>query len=74
MSLYVTHRAALLGRVKSREAGPNDREAVQQLLEQIPTAEKILADFDEVMAKERADLYCCVFQWNEIVIGLAILW
>lgn len=72
MTLYVTHRAALLGEVKVREAMPDDLPSVQELLQKIPKSEKILADFEATFTEERPD-YCYVFQWNQSVIGLAIL-
>ncbi|XP_076759809.1 cilia- and flagella-associated protein 61 [Xylocopa sonorina] len=73
MTLYVTHRAALLVQVQLREAVLSDREGVQELLQRIPKAELILADFDATVRKERSDLYCYVCQWNNVIVGVAIL-
>ncbi|CAL7938183.1 unnamed protein product [Xylocopa violacea] len=73
MTLYVTHRAALLVQVRPREAGLSDREGVQELLQRIPKADRVLADFDAAVKKERTDLYCYVFQWNDAIVGVAIL-
>ncbi|XP_076235027.1 cilia- and flagella-associated protein 61 [Calliopsis andreniformis] len=73
MTLYVTHRAALLGEITTREAESDDLEGVQDLLHKIPKSEKILADFKAAVIEKRSDLYCYVLQWNHTVIGLAML-
>ncbi|XP_053977113.1 cilia- and flagella-associated protein 61-like [Hylaeus volcanicus] len=73
MTLYVTHRAALLGEIKCREGVPEHENGVRNLVRWIPKAEDILADFDATMKKQRSDLFCYVFQWNDTVVGLAIL-
>ncbi|CAD1479017.1 unnamed protein product, partial [Heterotrigona itama] len=52
MTLYVTHRAALLGQIKIREAKFSDREGVQDLLQRIPKSKQVLMDFDVAMNEE----------------------
>ncbi|KOC59239.1 Uncharacterized protein C20orf26 [Habropoda laboriosa] len=73
MSLYVTHRAALLGELKVREAKLSDREDVQELLQRIPKMEQVLADFDEAAKEQTSDLRCFVLLWNDTVVGVTIL-
>ncbi|XP_026674181.1 cilia- and flagella-associated protein 61-like [Ceratina calcarata] len=73
MALHITHRAALLGQPKVREARLCDREDVQELLQKIPKTEQILADFDESMKEERTDLHCYVVQWEDVIVGVAII-
>lgn len=74
MTLYITHRVALLGQIKLRDGKPSDRDEVQELVQRIPKMEKILVDFDEAVKEERADLYCYVCQWNDTIVGVAIIW
>ncbi|XP_076650286.1 LOW QUALITY PROTEIN: cilia- and flagella-associated protein 61, partial [Halictus rubicundus] len=74
MALYVTHRAALLGDIRTRWAGPQDRDDVETLLQKIPKAQTILEDFDEAVKKGRSDLFCYVFTWNDRIVGVAIFW
>ncbi|XP_034179175.2 cilia- and flagella-associated protein 61 isoform X2 [Osmia lignaria lignaria] len=73
MTLFLTHRAALLGQIKCRRAVPSDRDKLQILLQRIFKPDKILIDFDAATSKERSDLRCYVFLWNDIVIGTTIL-
>lgn len=74
MTLYVTHRTAILGQMKLREARLSDREQVQELLQRIPKSEQILLDFDVAVKKERSDLRCYVLHWSDVVVGATILW
>lgn len=74
MSLHVTHRAALLGEMEVREAYPDDRSAVQDLLRGLPKAQKVLQDFDEATIGEKSDLFCYVFAWNARIVGVTIFW
>lgn len=74
MTLYVTHRTAILGQMELREARLSDREQVQELLQRIPKSEQILLDFDVAVKKERSDLRCYVLRWSDVVVGATILW
>ncbi|XP_076629845.1 cilia- and flagella-associated protein 61 [Colletes latitarsis] len=73
MTLYATHRASLLGRITTREGLLEDWEDVCQLLRGIPKAENTLSDLEAAVTKRRSDLFCYVFQWNDAIIGVAIL-
>lgn len=74
MTLYLTHRAALLGQIKCRVAVPSDKDKLQILLQRILKPDKILIDFDAAVSKERSDLRCYVFLWNNTIIGVIIIW
>ncbi|CAK9824741.1 Cilia- and flagella-associated protein 61 [Anthophora retusa] len=73
MTLYVTHRAAHLGKIKLREAKLSDRDEVQELLRGIPNVERVLIDFDEAMKETISGLFCYVFLWNDVIVGVTVL-
>lgn len=73
MTLYVTHRAALLGQIRIREARFSDREGVQDLLQRIPKSKQVLIDFDVAMNEVPSGARCYVFQWNDTIVGVTIL-
>ena len=73
MTLYVTHRAALLGQIRIREAKFSDREGVQDLLQRVPKSGQVLTDFDAAMNEEPSGMRCYVFQWNDTIVGVTIL-
>nr|XP_031847355.1 cilia- and flagella-associated protein 61 [Nomia melanderi] len=68
MALHVTHRAALLGKMEVRLACPDDRSAVQHLLQGLHKAQKVLQDFDEATTDEKSGLLCYAFAWNEQIV------
>ncbi|KAK1125027.1 hypothetical protein K0M31_006364 [Melipona bicolor] len=73
MTLYVTHRAALLGQIRIREAKFSDREGVQDLLQGVPKSKQVLMDFDVAMNEEHpSGTRCYVFQWNDTIVGVTI--
>jgi len=74
MTLYVVHRAVLREELRCRRAQIQDREAIEKFLFATSTRHKILADFDFAMDPLQLDLDCFVFESNETMLGLAILW
>lgn len=74
MTLYTTHRAALLGRITCREGVPEDWNNVRELLHGIPRMTDILRDFNAAVKEQCSNLSCYVFQWNDTIVGVAILW
>lgn len=74
MTLYVVHRAVLGEDMRCRRARRQDREAIEKLLFAMSTRREILADFDLAMDPLRLDLDCLVFESNDAMLGLAILW
>ncbi|XP_076395466.1 cilia- and flagella-associated protein 61 [Megachile rotundata] len=73
MTLYLTHRAAVLGRISCRAAVSSDKDKLRDLLQGIPKSEKIMVDFQAAVDEKQTDLRCYVFQWNDAIIGLTIL-
>ncbi|XP_043526432.1 cilia- and flagella-associated protein 61-like [Frieseomelitta varia] len=73
MTLYVTHRAALLGQIRIREAMFSDREGVLDLLQRVPKSKQVLMDFDAAMNRKPSGTRCYVFQWNDMIVGVTIL-
>lgn len=76
MMLYVVHRTVLREETRCRRARIQDREAIEKLLFTVPTRREILTDFDLAMDSLRLDLLldCFIFESNDTMLGLAILW
>lgn len=75
MTLYILHRAVVCEELICRHAQIQDREAVERLLLTISTKHQVLADFDFAMDPLQAvQRDCFVFESNDIMLGLAILW
>lgn len=74
MTLYVVHRTVLREETRCRRARIQDREAIEKLLFAVPTRREILTDFDLAMDSLRLDLDCFIFESNDTMLGLAILW
>lgn len=72
MTLYLVHRAVLLGEIKCRRAEVQDRQAVERLLPVTPSKHEILANFERAIDPAH-NLDCFVFKCNNVTIGLAIL-
>jgi len=76
MTLYLVHRTVLREEMRCRRARIQDREAIEKLLFAVPTRREILTDFDFAMDSLRLDLLldCFIFESNDMMLGLAILW
>ncbi|XP_011691947.1 PREDICTED: LOW QUALITY PROTEIN: cilia- and flagella-associated protein 61-like [Wasmannia auropunctata] len=75
MTLYIIHRVILREEIRCRRAEVQDREVIEKLLFATSTLRReILADFDLAMNSLQLDLDCFVFESNDMMLGLAILW
>lgn len=74
MSLYLTHRAALLGRISVRVGKSLDKLILKRFLKRIRKSEYVLHDFDRATIKKQSDVYSYIFKWNDTIIGVIIIW
>lgn len=74
MSLYLTHRAALLGRISVRVGKSLDKLILKRFLKRIRKSEHVLHDFDRATIKKQSDVYSYIFKWNDTIIGVIIIW
>ena len=75
MTLYILHRAVVCEEMTCRRARTQDREAIERLLFTTSIKYEVLADFDFAMDPLQAvQRDCFVFESNDTMLGLAILW
>lgn len=75
MTLYVLHRTVVCEEMTCRRARTQDREAIERLLFTTSTKHEVLVDFDFAMDPLQAvQRDCFVFESNDTILGLAILW
>lgn len=74
MSLYLTHRAALLGQITLRAGKSIDKLTLKRFLKRILKSDYVLQDFDKATNKnQRSDMYSYIFKWNDTIIGVIII-
>lgn len=73
MSLYLTHRAALLGMISVHVGKPLDKLTLKKFLKRIRKSEHVLRDFDKATIKKHPDTYSYIFKWNDKIIGVIII-
>lgn len=74
MSLYLTHRAALLGQITLRAGKSIDKLILKRFLKRILKSDYVLHDFDKATNKnQRSDMYSYIFKWNDTIIGVIII-